>query len=94
MQIKNLFIIAITSLSLTTVANAESFTLGFNSPSNTQISHINLSDETLGKAKAFSLGFNSTSHTKVVKGRLSVKKLANVQQKNTVSKGFSLGSNS
>lgn len=94
MQIKNLLIITITSLSLTTVANAGVFNIGFNSPSNTQINRIDLSDESREKVKGFDLGFNSPAHTKASRVKLSAKQLAKVQQKNTVSKGFSLGSNS
>ena len=94
MQIKNLLFITITSLSLTSVVNAEDFKLGFSSPSNTQVRHVNLSDQAVNNVKSFSLGFNSASHAKTGKGKLSAKKLANVQQKSTVLKGFSLGSNS
>lgn len=99
MQIKNVIIVAATLFSLSTVANAESVSFGFNSTSSAsvnQLNQVNVSNAALTKAQeeSVSLGFNSVAETTVEKVKVSAKQLVNVKKKATVSKGFSLGANS
>lgn len=94
MQIKNILLITVASLSLTTLVQAEGFNIGFSSSANTPVSDVHLSDETSGKLTEFNLGFNSSIQTKADKRNISIKQLAKIHQNNTALKSFNLGSDS